>query len=69
MTFSRLIIFAMITMLVAGIAFSMVAVGVSQGLISLGISRPIAGLAALVLGGFVAVRVWKFVDVQFSGGT
>jgi hypothetical protein len=69
MTFSRLVIFAMITMLFAVIAFSMVAVGVSQGLMGLGVSRPIAGLAALVIGGFVAVRVWKFVDVQFSRNT
>ncbi len=69
MTFSRLVIFAMITMLVALIVFSIVAVGVSQGLMGLGVSRPIAGLAALALGGFAAVRVWKFVDVQFSRGT
>jgi hypothetical protein len=69
MIFSRLVIFAMITMLVAVIVFSIVAVGVSQGLMGLGVPGPIAGLSALVLGGFVAVRVWKFVDVRFSRST
>ncbi len=69
MTFSRLVIFAMITMLIAVIAFSIVAVGVSQGLMGLGVAKPIAGLTALVLGGFVAARVWKRLDVQFSRQT
>jgi hypothetical protein len=62
MTFSRLVLFAVIV-------FSIVAVGVSQGLMGLGVSRPIAGLTALVVGGFVAVWAWKFVDVKFSGKT
>jgi hypothetical protein len=69
MTFSRLVLFAAITFLGAVIVFSIVAVGVSQGLMGLGVSRPIAGLTALVLGGFVAVQAWKFVDVQFSRRT
>jgi hypothetical protein len=66
MTFSRLVLFAAITFLVAVIVFSIVAVGVSQGLMGLGIAKPIAGLSALVIGGFVAVRVWKLLDVRFS---
>lgn len=69
MSFSRLVLFAAITFLVAVIVFSIVAVGVSQGLMGLGISRPIAGLTALALGGFVAVRAWKLLDVQFSRNT
>jgi hypothetical protein len=69
MSFSRLVIFAAITFLVAVIVFSMVAVGVSQGLMGLGVAKPIAGLSALVIGGFVAVQAWKFVDVRFSRNT
>jgi hypothetical protein len=69
MSFSRLVLFAAITFLGTVIVFSIVAVGVSQGLMGVGVSRPIAGLTALVLGGFVAVRVWKLLDVQFSRQT
>ena len=66
MTFSRLVIFAMVTMLGALIAFSAVAVGVSQVLRGVGLPNAVAGLVALGLGLVVGVNVWKALDKMFQ---
>lgn len=66
MIFSRLVIFAMVTMLGALIAFSAVAVVVSQGLQGAGLPNTVAGLVALGLGSAVGVIVWKALDKMFQ---